>query len=94
MKQLLKDKNLKTIPIKRRNLNSKPIFTKSLDSLQVSEWQTLSYLLPSVYDTENNSYSIVATQYNDAGLLPSWISFDSRKFIISPPKGAASSNAL
>ena len=72
------------------DLNSPPIFETSLKSLEMVEWQSISYILPSVYDPENDNYIIIATRYKDGGTLPSWIAFDSRKFTIVPPQGVAS----
>ena len=46
-------------------------------------------MLPSVYDPGNDNYSITASLYKDEAPLPSWIVFDSRKFTITPLKGAS-----
>ena len=88
VRQLMGNNILMADSIKSRGLNCQPIFSSPLKSLQVSEWQEVSYLLPSVYDPDNDSYNIIATQYKDGSNLPTWISFDSRKFIISPSKSA------
>ena len=62
----------------KRYLNSAPNFTSSLQSLQVFEWDSISYTLPSIYDPDGNDYSISLTMARDGNSLPSWISFDSK----------------
>ena len=46
--------------------------------------------MPSVVDLEKNDYTVIATLASNGDPLPSWIQFDSRKFVISPPKGTPS----
>ena len=78
----------------KRYLNSAPKFTSSLQSLQVFEWDSISYNLPSVYDPDGNNYSISVTMARDGSSLPSWINFNQNKLIVSPPKGIDESKAI
>ena len=66
-------------------MNTPPIFTEDLQDLSAINWKPLSYLLPSVFDLDHDDYLIEAT-LNDGSSLPSWISFNSRKFKILAPK--------
>ena len=47
-------------------------------------------MLPSIVDIERDDYTVTATLENNNDSLPSWITFDSRRFVISPPKGTSS----
>ena len=47
----------------------------------------MSYLLPPIIDLEKDDYTVTATLASNENPLPSWIQFDSRRFVISPPKG-------
>ena len=67
--------------------NGSPKFVTSLSSLNVTQWFTITYVLPNVNDPISSSYSISARLLNHS-YLPDWIVFDSRMFTISPPKTA------
>ena len=71
----------------QRYLNTPPTFSSSLKSITVTKWKVVSYLLPSVIDLEKDDYTVTATLASNENPLPSWIQFDSRRFVISPPKG-------